>query len=82
MSPTTRRTNFSTGDVGDVLRVQCWRIARLFEQGLLPEPPRVGGRRLIPGSMIPGIVALLRERGCDVQYEPSKWEEVLESDGE
>jgi hypothetical protein len=81
MNPPSK-THFSIGDVGDGLQVQCWRIARLFELGLLPEPPRVGGRRLIPVTMIPDIVALLRDRGCKVEYEPSKWEEVPERHGD
>jgi hypothetical protein len=61
------KTSYSIGDLGDLLNVQCWRIARLFELGVLSEPPRIGGRRLIPESMIPTIVAKLRERGCDVR---------------
>ena len=56
--------DFSTsGELGDSLRVQGWRISRLYELGLLPEPPRCGGRRLIPKAHIPLIVELLRQRG-------------------
>ena len=51
------------GDLGDTLGVQSWRIARLFEAGVLPEPPRIGRRRLIPKGMIPEIVDALRARG-------------------
>ena len=51
------------GDLGDTLGVQSWRIARLFETGALPEPPRIGRRRLIPKGMIPEIVDCLRARG-------------------
>ena len=53
----------TTGDLGDTLGVQAWRIARLFELGVLPEPSRIGGRRLIPKAMIPEIVDALRARG-------------------
>lgn len=53
----------TTGELGDALGVQAWRIARLFELGALPEPERIGGRRLIPKSMIPAIVDALRVRG-------------------
>ncbi len=53
----------SIGDVADLLGVQSWRVARLFELGILPEPPRSGRRRLIPKSMVPEIVDALRERG-------------------
>lgn len=53
----------STGDLGDTLGVQSWRISRLFELGVLPEPQRIGNRRLIPKSMVPEIVDALRDRG-------------------
>lgn len=53
----------TTGELGDHLGVQAWRIARLFELGILPEPQRIGNRRLIPKSMIPAIVDALRDRG-------------------
>ena len=53
----------SLGELGDMLGVQSWRIARLFEVGLVPEPPRIGRRRLISKSAIPEIVDALRSRG-------------------
>jgi len=53
----------TTGELGDILGVQAWRIVRLFELGAQSEPQRIGGRRLIPRSMIPEIVDALRNRG-------------------
>jgi hypothetical protein len=53
----------SVGELGDMLGVQSWRIARLYELGLVPEPPRCGGRRLVPKTHIPLIVEQLRIRG-------------------
>jgi hypothetical protein len=53
----------SIGELAEALGVQSWRIARLFELGLVPEPPRVSGRRAIPGEMVPAIIAALRDRG-------------------
>ena len=53
----------SVGDLADTLGVQSWRIARLFELGVLPEPPRTGRRRMIPKAQVPDIVDALRERG-------------------
>lgn len=53
----------STGLLGDELGIQGWRIARLFELGIVPEPPRVAGRRLIPESMVPEIVRALTGKG-------------------
>jgi hypothetical protein len=53
----------TTGELGESLGVQSWRIARLFELGVLPEPQRIGGRRLIPKAMVPDVVDALRSRG-------------------
>ena len=52
----------TTGELGDVLAVKSWRIARLFELGLLPEPPRSAGRRMIPKAMVVDVVDALRDR--------------------
>ena len=60
---TMPRTHFTVGELGDVLGVQAWRISRLFELGLIPEPQRVGGRRLISQAMVGNIVTALRDRG-------------------
>lgn len=59
----TGRTHFTCGELGDTLGVQAWRIARIFEVGIVDEPPRVGGRRLIPQALIPEIVDALRAKG-------------------
>jgi hypothetical protein len=61
--PIATRTHFTTGELGDFLGVQAWKIARLFETRALPEPLRVGGRRLIPQALIPDVVDGLRRRG-------------------
>jgi hypothetical protein len=61
--PSATRSHFTTGELGDFLGVQAWKIARLFEKHALPEPPRVGGRRLIPQSTIAEIVDGLRRHG-------------------
>lgn len=53
----------SVGDLAETLGVQSWRIARLFELGILPEPPRTGRRRMIPKCWVPKVVDALRERG-------------------
>lgn len=63
MSATTTPSHFTSGELGDFLGVQAWKISRLFELGILEEPDRVGGRRLIPKSLIPSIVDALRDRG-------------------
>ena len=54
---------FTTGDIARTLATDEWRVRRLFESRVLPEPPRFGGKRAISSAMIPDIVDALRERG-------------------
>jgi hypothetical protein len=63
----------STRDIASLLDVELWRVARLFETGTLPEPPRIAGRRAIPKAMIPDIVVALQKRGWipSSQLEPA-----------
>lgn len=53
----------STRGVADLLGTEEWKIRRLFEVGLLEEPPRFAGKRVIWGNQIPLIVDALRSRG-------------------
>ena len=53
----------SLGELAELLSVQSWRIARLFELGILPEPERIAGRRMIRKEMVVDVVDALRERG-------------------
>ena len=53
----------STRQLGELLSQPEWRIRRLFELGILPEPTRFCGRRAIPSENIPQIVDALRLRG-------------------
>jgi hypothetical protein len=57
------RPYLSLGEVAELLSVQSWRIARLFELGVLPEPERIAGRRMIPNNMVPKVAEALRSRG-------------------
>lgn len=59
----TKITICSVGELAERYRVQSWRIARLFERGVVEEPPRVAGRRMIPSSLIPAIENALRAKG-------------------
>jgi hypothetical protein len=56
-------SHFTSGELGDFLGVQAWKISRLFELGIINEVDRVGGRRLIPRSAIPAITQALQNRG-------------------
>ena len=52
----------TTRDIAELLGVEPWRIARLFETGALPEPKRFAGRRAVPSELLPTIVDALRAR--------------------
>jgi hypothetical protein len=56
-------TQLSTRQVADLFGVPTWQIQRLFECGILPEPRRFAGKRVIAGESLPAIVDALRERG-------------------
>jgi hypothetical protein len=51
----------TTGDAAQALGCREWQVSRLFERGLLPEPRRVGGKRVLTRADLDGIrVALIR----------------------
>ena len=54
---------FSTADVARLMNVPRWKVARLFEDGTVPEPGRVGNQRAIPRELVPTISAALLQRG-------------------
>ena len=54
---------FSTGEAAEILQQPRWRILRLFEDGNVPEPDRVAGKRVIPGELLPIILDALKARG-------------------
>ena len=57
------QTLLSTRDVADLLGSDVWRVRRLFEDGTLPEPARLAGRRAIPRESLPKIIDAFRARG-------------------
>jgi len=60
--PTESFDFVSLGELAGDLGVQAWQIARVFELGLVPEPPRLSRRRVIPRAAIPDIIKALRRR--------------------
>lgn len=54
---------FTTTQVAELLGTPTWRVQRLFEDGTLPDPPRLGRQRMIPRSQLPDILDALRARG-------------------
>lgn len=53
----------TTREVANLLGVAEWQVRRLYESHSLPEPPRFGGKRAVPGESIPNVVDALRDRG-------------------
>lgn len=53
----------TTRQVADLLGSDEWRIRRLYENGNLPEPDRLGGKRVIRRSDVPTIAKALKARG-------------------
>jgi hypothetical protein len=51
------------GTAARSLGVRTWQLRRLFERGLMPEPPRVGVYRVIAVADLPGLKAALQEAG-------------------
>ena len=52
--------------IGDLARrfgCPVWAIRRLFERGLLPEPPRVGPYRVVAEPDVPAVETALRAAG-------------------
>jgi hypothetical protein len=56
-------TVLTTREAGELLGVKTWRVRRLFEDEILPEPGRFGGKRAIPREMLPLIIDALRAKG-------------------
>ena len=54
---------FTTADVARLLSVKTWQVRRLFEDGTLPDPPRLGLQRAIPREQISSIASALEKRG-------------------
>lgn len=53
----------TTREVAELCGVAEWQVRRLFELGILPDPPRFAGKRAIPPDMLPTILDALRARG-------------------
>lgn len=51
------------GDLARRFTCPVWAIRRLYERGLLPEPPRVGPYRVVAERDVPAVEAALRSAG-------------------
>ena len=54
---------FSTADVARLLSIKAWQVRRLFEDGTLTEPPRIGNQRAISRDAISQIAVAAERRG-------------------
>ena len=61
---TTRETAEAlTAEFGAGRQISEWMVRRLFEDGLLPEPTRIGGKRVVWPCELPRLAELMRARG-------------------
>ncbi len=51
------------GDVAQRYGLPLWKVRRLFERRLLPEPARAGNYRVIDESDLPTVEDALRQAG-------------------
>ncbi len=51
--------------------VDEWQVRRVFELGILAEPPKFGGKRMIEPLLVPQIVDAMRSRGWLSKQEPA-----------
>jgi hypothetical protein len=58
-----RQQLLTSADVAVRLGVKEWHLRQLWVTGKLPEPPRVGNRRILTEGDLPAIQAALREAG-------------------
>jgi hypothetical protein len=72
---------YSTQQVAELYGVESWRVRRLFELGILNEPPRLAGHRIIAQALLAEIAIALRDRGwlpaTDVTAGDSSLKETL-----
>ena len=55
--------HLTLGDVAKRLGCRTWQVARLFERGILPDPPRVGLYRVVPIGDLPLVKRALKAAG-------------------
>ena len=61
--PTAPAELLTLGQVGDHYRIQGWKVARLFDRGILPPPRKVGVYRVVSRDQLPVIEEALRRAG-------------------
>lgn len=51
------------GNIAKRYGLPIWKVRRIFERGLLPEPGRVGAYRVIAAAELPALEEALRAAG-------------------
>lgn len=63
MAGTIDKDFYTTHEVAERFGCKRWQVQRIFEDGLLKEPPRIRNYRAIPKKQLPAIEKVLRKRG-------------------
>lgn len=63
MKENTTSSMMTLGQVADHFSVQVWRVRRLYERGLLAEPVRFQGARVVMRDQLPVVEKALRAAG-------------------
>jgi hypothetical protein len=59
------------GAVAKRFGLPVWKVRRVFERGLLPEPARVGAYRVVTPDYLPKVEAALRRVGYLPEGDPN-----------
>lgn len=60
---TTAGGLLTLGDAATRLGCQSWQIRKMYTKGILPEPPRIGGVRVLAEADLPALRAALLKAG-------------------
>jgi hypothetical protein len=63
MSEPDGNPGLTLGDIARHYGRPVWMVRRLYERGILSEPPRVGGYRVVPPADVPLVEAAMRRAG-------------------
>lgn len=56
-------SQYTVGDLAKHFELPAWKVRRIFERRILPEPERVGAYRVIQACDLPAIEDALRRVG-------------------
>jgi hypothetical protein len=56
-------TFLTLGQVAKQIGIKVWKVRRVYERGLLAEPSRIGGYRVVTATELPTLLETLRAVG-------------------